>query len=222
MINFIVTSYPSATTILGLKTSEKMNLFKRINTVKESKNHNFDMTSLIKEYSDTFGALGCLEEAHHIEIDPHVEPIVSPPRRVPLGQRKKLEQKLREMITQKVIVKVDEPTDWVNPMILVNKPNGDIRICMDPQRLNTAIKREHFQLPTMEELTMEMKRAQYFTKLDASSVFGKYLWMRVAQNYAHLRLHLEDSDSVDFPSVLSQHLKSFKKVYRDTLVTCLE
>ena len=171
LINFIVTSYPSATTILGLKTSEKMNLFKRINTVKESKNHNFDMTSLIKEYSDTFGALGCLEEAHHIEIDPHVEPIVSPPRRVPLGQRKKLEQKLREMITQKVIVKVDEPTDWVNPMILVNKPNGDIRICMDPQRLNTAIKREHFQLPTMEELTMEMKGAQYFTKLDASSGF---------------------------------------------------
>ena len=211
MINFIVTLSPSANTILGLQTSEKMNLFKRINTVKESKNHSSDMDSLIKEYSDTFGALGCLETAHHIEIDPNIEPIVSPPRRVPSGQRKKLELKLKEMIKQKVIVKVDEPTDWVNPMILVNKSNGDIRICIDPQRLNTAIKREHFQLPTMEELTMEMKGTQYFTKLVLHVVSGKYLWMRVVQNYAHLLLHLVDTDSADIFLVSSQHLRYFKR-----------
>ena len=70
-----------------------------------------------------------------------------------------------------MIAKVTEPTAWVNPMILVKEPIGDIRVCIDPQQLNKAILREHFQLPTLEELTMEMSEACYFTKLDASSGF---------------------------------------------------
>ena len=168
-IDFIVTSALSATTILGLETSEKMNLFQRVNEIERSE---FQcINKLIAEYEDTFGSLGCFEGKHHIEVDPKVEPIVSPPRRVPLAQRKKLCSKLEEMEREGVIKKVEQPTEWVNPMIIVNKPDGSIRICMDPKRLNSAIKREHFQLPTMEELTLEMNEAKYFTKLDASSGF---------------------------------------------------
>ena len=133
---------------------------------------NSKIKELVEQYSCTFGEMGCFKNGeHHIQVDPKVEPVVSPPRRVPLGQRTKLKQKLKLMEEQKVIIKEDEPTDWVNPMILVTKPNGDIRVCMDPQRLNTAIKREHFQLPTLEELMLEMKNAKYFTKLDLSSGF---------------------------------------------------
>ena len=168
-IDFIVTSAQSATTILGLETSEKMNLFQRVNEIKRSEFQTIN--KLVTEYEDTFGSLGCFESKHHIEIDPKVEPIVSPPRRVPLAQRKKLSAKLAEMESDGVIKKVEDPTEWVNPMIIVNKPDGSIRICMDPKRLNSAIKREHFQLPTMEELTLEMNEAKYFTKLDASSGF---------------------------------------------------
>ena len=97
--------------------------------------------------------------------------MVTPSRRVLLGLRSKLKTKLDTMEKQSVITKVEEPTAWVNPMILVQKPNRDIRICIDPQQLNKGIKREHFQLPTLEELTMEMKGARFFTKLDASSGF---------------------------------------------------
>ena len=168
-IDFIVTSTPSATTILGLETSEKMNLFQRVHEVEKGESKTIN--GLIDEYKDTFGSLGCFESEHHIEVDPKVEPIVSPPRRIPLAQRKKLSTKLEEMERDGVIKKVEDPTEWVNPMIIVNKPDGSIRICMDPKRLNSAIKREHFQLPTMEELTLEMNEAKYFTKLDASSGF---------------------------------------------------
>ena len=52
----------------------------------------------------------------------------------------------------------------------MSKPNGDLRISLDPRPLNKAIKRLHHRLPTAaEEIISEMAGAQYFSKLDASS-----------------------------------------------------
>ena len=39
---------------------------------------------------------------------------------------------------------------------------------MDPGYLNKGIKREHFQLPTIEDITARMANAKWFTKLDAN------------------------------------------------------
>ena len=60
-------------------------------------------------------------------------------------------------------------TDWVNGQVIVAKPNGKLRICLDPWPLNQTIKQEHLHLPTAEELFSQMSRAKYFSKLDASS-----------------------------------------------------
>ena len=70
-----------------------------------------------------------------------------------------------------MIVKIEEPTQWVNPIVIVEKPNGKLRICLDPRDLNTAVMREHYQLPTVEEITCRLSEAKYFTVLDASSGF---------------------------------------------------
>ena len=43
-----------------------------------------------------------------------------------------------------IITAVEQPTKWVNPAIVVRKPNGDVRICLDPVDLNKAVKREHY------------------------------------------------------------------------------
>ena len=46
------------------------------------------------------------------------------------------------------VVKHTEPSDWVNSMVAVVKPNK-IRICIDPRDLNEAIRREHFPMTTI-------------------------------------------------------------------------
>ena len=56
-------------------------------------------------------------------------------------------------------------------MVIVEKSNGKLRICLDPKDLNKQVKREHYQLPTVDELTSELAGAQYFSVLDASSGF---------------------------------------------------
>ena len=40
-----------------------------------------------------------------------------------------------------VITKMDKPTDWVTSLVIVEKRNGDLRICPDSRDLNKAIKR---------------------------------------------------------------------------------
>ena len=68
-----------------------------------------------------------------------------------------------------IVEPVREPMEWVNPLIIVEKPNGKSRICLGPKHLNQAIRCQHHKLPTAEELFSKMHNAKLFTKLDARS-----------------------------------------------------
>ncbi len=70
-----------------------------------------------------------------------------------------------------VIVKVKEPTEWVNSMVIVHKSNNKIRVCLDPRNLNKYVKREHYKMPTREEIHAKFANAKIFSKFDASSGF---------------------------------------------------
>ena len=72
------------------------------------------------------------------------------------------------METDNVIAQVDEPTEWVNSLVVIEKPYGALWICLDPRDINKVLKREHFQLPTWEEISNCIVNAKYFTKLDAN------------------------------------------------------
>lgn len=148
--------------ILGLKASEKLNLIKRIHTI--------DMTSeILDQYDDCFDEIGTLPKVHRIIIDESVPPVVHSSRKIPIALKDEVKEELNRMMRLNVIEPVIEPTDWVNQIVVARKPNGKLRMCLDPRDLNKAVKRHHFKLPTAEELFAEMKGAKYFTKLDASS-----------------------------------------------------
>lgn len=82
-----------------------------------------------------------------------------------------------------VIEKVTEPTDWVNSLVVVEKPNGKLRVCIDPKELNKAIKRPHYPMPTLEDVLSKMSGAKYFSKLDARS---GYWQLRLSEDSSYL------------------------------------
>ena len=96
-------------------------------------------------------------------------PVVHPPRRVPHAIKQRLKEELDKMENTGVIDKVTTPTDWVNSLVVVEKENGKLRICLDPRDLNAAIKRPHYPMPTLEDALAKLTSAEYFSKLDASS-----------------------------------------------------
>ena len=60
-----------------------------------------------------------------------------PPRKIPIVLRVRVKQKLSRMEKMGVVVNVDEPTEWVNLIVLVEKPGRkQIRICQDIRILN--------------------------------------------------------------------------------------
>ena len=127
----------------------------------------------------------CLETPYHIQIDSSVPPVVSPPRNQPAAIRERLKNTLDEMEATGVIRKVDQPTDWVNSLVVIEKPKiKKLRICLDPRPLNAAICREHFQLPTIEDITTRLTGARIFSKLDANN--GYRFSYQTAVSYSQL------------------------------------
>ena len=51
-------------------------------------------------------------------------------------------------------------------MIVVPKPNGDIRLCVDMRQANKAIIRERHPIPTVDEILYNMNGSEVFSKLD--------------------------------------------------------
>ena len=79
-----------------------------------------------------------------------------PPRSIPHTLRDKVKAELERMESMGVIERVNGPIDWVSAMTVVHKPDGRVRICLDPRGLNMAIRREHYPMPTFEQISARM------------------------------------------------------------------
>ena len=100
-----------------------------------------------------------------LTVDPNVSPKILPSRKIPLALQDQVKAELDTLVQRNVISLVDEPTPWVSQMAVVTKPNGDLRICIDPQPLNRALQREHYKLPTIDDILPQLKDAKIFSKL---------------------------------------------------------
>ena len=84
---------------------------------------------------------------------------------------KKVQEELKCLEQQDIIRPVSTPTDWCAPIVAVEKPNGNVRLCIDFTKLNDSIKRENFPLPTTDELLAQLEGATVFSKLDCNKWF---------------------------------------------------
>ena len=50
--------------------------------------------------------------------------------------------------------------------MIVNKKNGSLRLCLNPRHLNQAIKREHYKIPTIQDIANDFKGKTVFSTLD--------------------------------------------------------
>ena len=56
-------------------------------------------------------------------------------------------------------------------MVVVPKPNGDVRICLDPSKLNKSILRETHPILSINYTLSQLAGSTVFAKLDCNSGF---------------------------------------------------
>ncbi|KAK4296250.1 hypothetical protein Pmani_031249 [Petrolisthes manimaculis] len=156
---------------------------------------------LKQQYPQVFSdcdSVGKLDETYKIRVNESVPPVQHAPRRVPAAIRTHLQEELCRLEDLGIISKVTIPTDWVSSLVVVPKKNGQLRICIDPRDLNKAIRREHYPMPTIEDIATRLSGARVFSILDVkqgfwhvqleeqssylttfNTPFGRYRWLRM-------------------------------------------
>ena len=155
---------------MGLSACQKLNLVRRLESVTQAP---LTKEEILDEFPDVFTELGCMEGSYHIELDDTVEPVIHLPRRVPYSLLEKLKDKLQELEEKDVIQKVDRPTPWVNSLVIVEKLDGSLRLCLDPRDLNKAIRREHHRIPTAEDIASRLSGKKVLSIVDEKDGFWK-------------------------------------------------
>lgn len=152
------------------------------------------------EYADVFQlpgqALGNTPLVKHvIETGGHA-PIAQRPYRVPQSRRKALKENIDEMLNEGIIRPSTSP--WASPVVIVDKPDGSIRICCDYRKLNSVSQFDPYPLPLITETLDSLGNARHFSSLDLASGYwqvplaensieksafvvpgGKYEWTRM-------------------------------------------
>ena len=119
-----------------------------------------------------FKGLGTLR-MYHITLRDNCTPVINPPRCIPHSLKGRLQQALAKNARLGVIKKVDQPTDWVSNLVIVEKKNGSLRLCLDPKDLNKTIKREHYKIPTIQEIASKFVGKIYSLHLISKMDTGK-------------------------------------------------
>nr|XP_058962028.1 uncharacterized protein K02A2.6-like [Pocillopora verrucosa] len=158
-------------TLLGKYTAEKLNVLRvgpPSTPLACTITSEGDAGDVLKDFADIFQGVGKLKDFQlKLHINKNVKPVAQPVRRLPFGLRDKVDKKLDELLQEDIREEVPcGPTEWTSPLVVVPKPDGDIRICVDMRRANGAIERERHPIPTIEEFLHDLNGSTVFSKLD--------------------------------------------------------
>ena len=83
--------------------------------------------------------------------------------------RREIERELDEMLAKDVVEPSHSP--WCSPVLIVKKPNGENRLCLDSRQLNKVTKRDTYPLPRVSNILDNLKNAKFLSTIDLKSAF---------------------------------------------------
>ena len=123
----------------------------------------------MEEYGDLFDTLGSVPGELHLEVEKSIRLVQHVPQKIPVAMKEEI---IDELIEQKIVAKVNEPTDWISSIAVVKKPQSNkLRICIDACGLNQVLQRHRYSQPTIEDILPQLSKAKVFSVLDAKEGF---------------------------------------------------
>jgi Reverse transcriptase (RNA-dependent DNA polymerase) len=174
----------------------------------------------------------------HVQIKSGAVPVFRKPYNVPFALRDKVKQTLEEMVRDKIIFPVTR-SDWASPIVVIEKKNGDLRICTDFKgTVNKVIDVDTYPIPHVEDIFAVLSGGRFFSVLDLS---GAYQQLKIAEEsqkyftintpfglfrYTRLTYGIASAPAI-FQRVMEEILKGIPKVcvYLDDILAtgrCIE
>ena len=138
---------------------------------------NFTKESIVNhpKYAHLFRGIGRFKcNPVHIMTKQNGVPIQKSPRKVPIVRRDQFKKELDSMEEQGIISKFDGQDispEWLNSFVIIKKPNGTLRICLDPTDLNKEIVCPVCYSQTIDDVVDQLRDAKYFAVFDTSKGF---------------------------------------------------
>ena len=155
--------------LLSRSACVKLGIISRIDKVAVAKAEKVDFK---EEFPKLFKGLGNLKTTYNITVKTDANPVcIHAPRKIPHPLQSKVKDEIDRLLKQGVISPVTQPTNWCSGIVVVPKPNGSIRLCVDLVELNKAVKREIHPMVSVDESLAKLANSKVFSKLDAKSGF---------------------------------------------------
>ena len=90
---------------------------------------------------------------------------------VPERAKEQFQEQVDEWLRKGIIEKQTKPVPYLNSFVLVKKPNGKIRFCLDCRHLNSTVEYETVQLEPVDELAVKISCFPIFTHVDISNFY---------------------------------------------------
>lgn len=185
-----------------------------------------ELKSLFKDFQDVLtdvpgSAKGVQPHTIHLTSE---EPVRVKPYPLPFAKKCVVEKEIKVMLDLGVIEPSSSP--YSAPVVLVDKPDGSVRFCIDYRQLNKVTVFDAEPIPDIEEILCQISQGKFFVKIDLTkgywqipmaesdkektafqTPFGLFQWTRMPfglQNapatFARMMrsLHLDDFQAVNF------------------------
>ncbi|KAL0319671.1 UNVERIFIED_CONTAM: Transposon Ty3-G Gag-Pol polyprotein [Sesamum radiatum] len=118
---------------------------------------------------------------HPLSVDPNIRPVKQKKRVFGSERNRAIKEEVEKLLKIKYIRPMQYP-EWVSNVVLVPKPNGKWRMCVDFSDLNKACPKDSYPLPRIDAL------------IDSKSGCELMSFLDVFQGYNQIRLADEDQE----------------------------
>ena len=185
---YVIRGQEHSATLLGMPAIHKLGLMEKVGMISNVSNQDLDRNdsnpattgqsnkgkrcqSILNTYQGVFQGLGKLHTELELKLKDMAVPRAMPPRSIPQGIRSKLKSELMRLEEAGIICRDNEPSEWLSPTVIVRKPDGSIRLCLDPQYLNTQLIRTQCAMSTTTEIFSRLQGSKVFSCLDGRQGF---------------------------------------------------
>lgn len=86
---------------------------------------------------------------------------------------KDLNKEIDRMLSEGIIQPSRSP--WSNPLVLVTKKDGSLRVCLDSRKLNSVTVKDSYPLPYISRILSNLRDAKFLSSIDLSQSFFQIL-----------------------------------------------